>query len=329
MALDWQNPNYFTTNQFHPFQPQHFEFQDSPLLETELLCFDPLPPTLFEFEKPLFTHPTFQELDFNSPQFEDYLVTPTNDFDSHFFDIDYPPQMQDIFTYDVDYPPQMQDLFSYDVDYPPQMQGIFTPAPKKQKLAGASAPFIPDIFAVPEFNHQTINPDYYHPHCDGGLGGGGVGCYYGGVNTYNEDCGMNYMGHCEDYSKVISSDNKAVSAQSKAARERRRKITEKTQELGKLIPGGHKMNTAEMFEAASKYVKFMQAQLGILQSINNLPQDGVKEAKLNNLPILTSSMVQEKLYGKEKCLVPLDVLSQLEQHCDSETISHQIRDLLH
>lgn len=60
-------------------------------------------------------------------------------------------------------------------------------------------------------------------------------------------------------------DERVVSAQSIAARERRRKITEKTQELGKMIPGGTKMNTAEMLDAASKYVKYMQAQVGILE----------------------------------------------------------------
>lgn len=57
----------------------------------------------------------------------------------------------------------------------------------------------------------------------------------------------------------------SVSSQSIAARERRRKITDKTQELGTLIPGGNRMNTAEMLQAASNYVKFLQAQVGILQ----------------------------------------------------------------
>lgn len=54
-------------------------------------------------------------------------------------------------------------------------------------------------------------------------------------------------------------------SQSIAARKRRRRITEKTQELGKLIPGSQKHNTAEMFHAAAKYVKFLQAQIEILQ----------------------------------------------------------------
>lgn len=68
------------------------------------------------------------------------------------------------------------------------------------------------------------------------------------------------------------SSSTAVSPQSVAARERRRKITEKTQELGKLVPGGNKMSTAEMFQAAYKYVKFLQAQVSVLQSIDSLIQ---------------------------------------------------------
>lgn len=68
-------------------------------------------------------------------------------------------------------------------------------------------------------------------------------------------------------STVKKPNGTSLSVQSIAARERRRRITEKTQELGKLIPGGHRMNTAEMFQAASKYVKFLQAQVKVLQFI--------------------------------------------------------------
>lgn len=68
-------------------------------------------------------------------------------------------------------------------------------------------------------------------------------------------------------SSVKKPNGTSLSVQSIAARERRRRITEKTQELGKLIPGGHRMNTAEMFQAASKYVKFLQAQVKVLQLI--------------------------------------------------------------
>ena len=51
-------------------------------------------------------------------------------------------------------------------------------------------------------------------------------------------------------------------------REKRRKITEKTQQLGNLIPGGPKMNVAEMLNASTKYVKFLQAQVGMLELMN-------------------------------------------------------------
>ncbi|KAL4559937.1 hypothetical protein LXL04_032083 [Taraxacum kok-saghyz] len=85
-----------------------------------------------------------------------------------------------------------------------------------------------------------------------------------------------------------------LSAQSMAARVRRRKIREKTLELGKLVPGGHRMNTAEMFQAAFKYVKFLQAQVSVLQLME--PSE-----ELN--AFVTSRYAQEKLYNAEKCIV--------------------------
>ncbi|MCL7040039.1 hypothetical protein MKW94_007848, partial [Papaver nudicaule] len=78
----------------------------------------------------------------------------------------------------------------------------------------------------------------------------------------NYPCGGDYNGISGTNSK--KSKNGYLSTQSVAARERRRKISEKTQQLGRLIPGASKMNTAEMFHAAYKYIKFLQAQIGIL-----------------------------------------------------------------
>ncbi|KAE8690473.1 hypothetical protein F3Y22_tig00110895pilonHSYRG00539 [Hibiscus syriacus] len=43
----------------------------------------------------------------------------------------------------------------------------------------------------------------------------------------------------------------------------------KREELGKLVPGGSKMNTAEMLQSAFKYVKYLQTQLGILQLMDS------------------------------------------------------------
>ncbi|XP_059637936.1 transcription factor bHLH52-like [Cornus florida] len=92
-------------------------------------------------------------------------------------------------------------------------------------------------------------------------------------------------------------------AQSVAARQRRRKITEKTQELGKLIPGGHKMNTAEMFHAAFNYIKYLQAQVGIFESMASFQtnEEPLDTQELQNL--VASPLIQEKLYSEEKCLI--------------------------
>ncbi|XP_019706145.2 transcription factor bHLH52 [Elaeis guineensis] len=119
-----------------------------------------------------------------------------------------------------------------------------------------------------------------------------------------------------------------LSAQSVAARERRKRISEKTQELGKLIPGGNKMNTAEMFQAAYKYVKFLQAQVGILglmSSIQGWKASSQVEQQLQVL--LGSTTIQEKLYGEGRCVVPKEVVEAMAQ--DHEIKSNQLicRDL--
>lgn len=53
-------------------------------------------------------------------------------------------------------------------------------------------------------------------------------------------------------------------AQSAAARERRKRISQKTAELLRLIPGGHRLTTAEMLQEAARHIKFLQAQVGML-----------------------------------------------------------------
>ncbi|KAL5977055.1 hypothetical protein ACLOJK_021395 [Asimina triloba] len=103
------------------------------------------------------------------------------------------------------------------------------------------------------------------------------------------------------------------SAQSIAARQRRKRISEKTQELGKLIPGGNKLNTAEMLQAAFKYVKFLQAQVAILELMG--PSLGSEVAAASHAEalhtLLSSTVVQEKLYEEEKCVVPAAVAEAL------------------
>ncbi|CAJ2677545.1 unnamed protein product [Trifolium pratense] len=112
-------------------------------------------------------------------------------------------------------------------------------------------------------------------------------------------------------------NEKTISPQSIAARERRRKITEKTQELGKLVPGGSKMNTAEMFNAAANYVKFLQAQVGMLQVMGTLSKEEKEPPPSKDLHnLLVSPFVQEKLYLEEKCFVPKEFVTTLTNHDD-------------
>ncbi|KAB8486527.1 hypothetical protein FH972_025365 [Carpinus fangiana] len=130
--------------------------------------------------------------------------------------------------------------------------------------------------------------------------------------------------------QMISSE-RSVSSQSIAARERRRKITEKTQELGRLIPGGNRMNTAEMLQAASKYVKFLQAQAGILQLMASFQEINGASPREEMQVILTSPSVQEKLYLEDKCLVPKELAKMLSKHCDiksNPSISNDLNQLL-
>ncbi|KAJ8626854.1 hypothetical protein MRB53_020161 [Persea americana] len=118
------------------------------------------------------------------------------------------------------------------------------------------------------------------------------------------------------------SNGGCLSAQSMAARQRRKRISEKTQELGKLIPGGNKMNTAEMFQAAFNYVKYLQAQVGILEFIGSfqVAEEGAQLAHVEELRVLASPKIQEKLYMEEKCIVPKELVETLA--IDPELLSN-------
>ncbi|PWA58321.1 Myc-type, basic helix-loop-helix (bHLH) domain-containing protein [Artemisia annua] len=94
-----------------------------------------------------------------------------------------------------------------------------------------------------------------------------------------------------------NNEERSLTAQSLAARARRRKISEKTQELGKLIPGGQKMNTAEMFQAAFKYVKFLQAQIDVLKHMALLPESEEVLGNGDMQDLVTCASIQEKCIG--------------------------------
>ncbi|CAL4937458.1 unnamed protein product [Urochloa decumbens] len=114
-----------------------------------------------------------------------------------------------------------------------------------------------------------------------------------------------------DAKKAAAAGNVSQSVQSAAARQRRKRISEKTAELSRLIPGGHKMNTAEMLEAAARHVKLLQAQVGMLALMNNNVGSSTEEEKMPSSMaqeqmhrLVVCGGVQERLAAEGKCLVP-------------------------
>ncbi|XXG74576.1 hypothetical protein AAC387_Pa07g3264 [Persea americana] len=106
------------------------------------------------------------------------------------------------------------------------------------------------------------------------------------------------------------SNGGCLSAQSMACRQRRKRLSEKIQELGKLIPGGNKMNTAEMLQAAFNYIKYLQAQVGILELMASFQgvEEGAQLANVEELRVLALPKIQEKLYIEGKCIVPIELV---------------------
>jgi len=144
--------------------------------------------------------------------------------------------------------------------------------------------------------------------------------------------------------------NPSLIPQSNLARQRRQKLSEKTRCLQKLMPWDKKMDQATLYEEAYKYVKFLQAQLSVLQS---MPSYGVGNGgvgtvsggvfddleKLNRnqaLQILVNSPVaQTKLCERGYCVFSMEQFSLLRklsekrqqqqnfsEHASSKTFFH-------
>ncbi|MCO5562118.1 hypothetical protein L7F22_015744 [Adiantum nelumboides] len=69
--------------------------------------------------------------------------------------------------------------------------------------------------------------------------------------------------------------------QSVAARQRRRRISEKIRVLQRLVPGGTKLDTAAMLEEAAQYVKFLKAEVERMEAMEDWMS--LKEAAGPNL----------------------------------------------
>nr|CAA8286893.1 Unknown [Brassica rapa]CAA8287860.1 Unknown [Brassica rapa]CAA8392477.1 Unknown [Brassica rapa]CAA8404157.1 Unknown [Brassica rapa] len=277
---------------------------------------------------------------------------------SHFFNWDQPIQLQDCFIPDMDMiipetdsfyfqsQPQMQfDRPLFQEEAPSQSllelthfdafcdqllppQEIFLPYPKAETFDESHNM---DSFLPTSKRQKLFNSSY---HC----------------NTHNHfpSPNLEYVPEASIFPEFMVPDfplafeagrgdqdgtkRPTLSSQSIAARERRRRIADKTQELTKLIPGGQKLNTAEMFQAAAKYVKFLQSQVGILQMMQTTKKrQGISDAEIETKVLLGSQAIQEKLSTEEVCLVPCEMVRELtseESSWRNPKISGEITKLL-
>ncbi|CAN6285827.1 unnamed protein product [Urochloa humidicola] len=136
-----------------------------------------------------------------------------------------------------------------------------------------------------------------------------------------------------DAKKAAAAGNVSQSVQSAAARQRRKRISEKTAELSRLIPGGHKMNTAEMLEAAARHVKLLQAQVGMLALMNNVGSSSTEEENMPSMAqeqmhrLVVCGGVQERLAAEGKCLVPRKLVEAVARDSSVKSNALVIRDL--
>ncbi|OIW08095.1 hypothetical protein TanjilG_06638 [Lupinus angustifolius] len=200
--------------------------------------------------------------------------------------------------------PKRQKCFHEEQDHSSNNNFIVPndPLPEEELLLPIPLPELPEqhfIDAMPEFQVPQLPP-------------------------YN--FGAYDAGYENEYERK-SKEKRTISAQSIAARERRRKITNKTQELGKLVPGGSRMNTAEMLNAAGKYVHYLQTQVQMLQLMNTLQEDKESCPTENLHALLGSHSVQEKMYSEEKCIVPKDFIATLTNHANFQSRPSILKDL--
>ncbi|XP_023001636.1 transcription factor bHLH52 [Cucurbita maxima] len=223
----------------------------------------------------------------------------------------------------------------------------YFPTPAVDEFVPVSAEFFPCDefeFYCPKRQRVVMEQSF----CYGGGGGnvGGEGGYFPLPEFFSDqwdgrlgNAEMMNKGDCLKGTPTLvplplpspSPSSNNLSAQTIAARERRRKITAKTQELGELVPGGSKMNTAEMLSSAFKYVKFLQAQVAILQVKQETEQEQ-EQTETEDLQILESTMIQEKLYAEEKCLVPKGFVQNLANSSEIQSnpsILNSINQILH
>nr|WQQ41775.1 bHLH33 protein [Camellia japonica] len=137
----------------------------------------------------------------------------------------------------------------------------------------------------------------------------------------------------------IHSPATVVMPQSTLARQRRQRISEKTRCLQKLLPWDKKMDMATMLEEAYKYVKFLQAQISVLQSMpcNSSSFEAQNHGNVNVIGgmgrlnrqqllqvVVNSPVVQTILYSRGCCVYSMEQLVLLKKIAERKAIYQQM-----
>ncbi|KAI8010167.1 Transcription factor bHLH117 [Camellia lanceoleosa] len=137
----------------------------------------------------------------------------------------------------------------------------------------------------------------------------------------------------------IHSPATVVMPQSTLARQRRQRISEKTRCLQKLLPWDKKMDMATMLEEAYKYVKFLQAQISVLQSMpcNSSSFEAQNHGNVNVIGgmgrlnrqqllqvVVNSPVVQTTLYSRGCCVYSMEQLVLLKKIAERKAIYQQM-----
>ncbi|GMJ13020.1 hypothetical protein HRI_004971200 [Hibiscus trionum] len=150
------------------------------------------------------------------------------------------------------------------------------------------------------------------------------------------------LSHSENNPQTLDSIVKSFNAPapiipySELARNRRQKLGEKTRCLQKLMPWDKKMDTGTMLQEAYKYIRFLQAQVSILQSMpitssfsstQHVDAGFAGLGKLNRQQLLqvliNSPVAQTMLCSQGLCVFASEQLVSLHQAKERKTVLQQ------
>lgn len=122
--------------------------------------------------------------------------------------------------------------------------------------------------------------------------------------------------------------NPAKNPASKAARVRRKNISDRTTILASLMPWERRMSISTMLEEAKKYVKFLEAQVMAVQYMPvesyfhcDSPISGAGGSRQQLMQVLVNSrIVQERLYDKGLCVYSVEQMILMRRIVEREMV---------